>query len=77
MGHSDNDDLKLPNNPLKRKIKHDSTIPLKNKSLALKDNEIGTSMEQECNQTEGAGEGSSRSGNVNTQPPLKIYSFLK
>lgn len=47
-----NDDFRLANNPLKRKIKHDSAIPIKNKLLVLKDNDPGVSMKQVCTQVE-------------------------
>lgn len=40
----DDDYFKLVNNPLKKKIKRDSAVPIKNMFLVLKDNDPGSSM---------------------------------
>lgn len=45
--NSNDNDFKLANNPLKRKIEDDSAISIKNKFLVLKDNDSTSSMEQD------------------------------
>lgn len=79
--NSANDDFKPSKKPLKRRIPHDQTIPLKNKSILLKDNETSHLMEQGCNQNsnqaEGYSTGSSSCSSEKAQPKIKIHPFLR